>query len=335
MKYHSVGTELEELALADPRVVFIGSDLGAGQFERLRRQEPERFFMEGISEQHLIGMAAGMAREGLIPYVMTIATFLTRRCLEQILVDVALHSLPVRLLGNGSGLAYAALGPTHTAVEDFALLRAVPGMTVVAPAETVEANNLLRQSVGYPGPLYMRLPRGAEEPLPELAASEIGRAVVLREPGPVLLVGTGQLTAVALEARELLAAHGIGAGVLHAHTVHPLDRATLAASAADADLVVTVEEHRRAGGLGSAVLEALHDAGPGPVPAVLRYGLGDSFVSGYGTREEQLDRHGLTAGAISAAVEGVMRSRGPGAPGVPPGPAGSARTQDRAARSRG
>jgi|SRR5450755_435952 transketolase len=334
MRTHSVVTEIEELTLADPRIVFIGSDLGAGLFERLRKEAPERFFMEGISEQHLVGMAAGMAREGFIPFVMTIATFLTRRCLEQIAVDAALHGLPVRLLGTGSGLAYASLGPTHIAVDDFALLRAVPGMTVLAPAETLEANTLLRQSVEYPGPLYMRLPRGAEEPMPELAASEIGRPVLLREPGQVLIVSTGQLTSVALDARELLVARGITAGVLHAHTVHPLDRATLTASTAGVELVMTVEEHRRAGGLGSAVLEALHDAPLSPVPTVLRHGVGDSFVSGYGTREEQLARHGLTAEALCDAAEGVMRSLVPGERGEPPEPAGSARTQGTAAHSR-
>lgn len=306
MPTHDVFTEIENLVLADERVVLIGSDLGAGMFERLTREVPERFFMEGISEQHLIGMAAGMAKEGRVPLVMTISTFLTRRCLEQIIVDAALHALPVRLLGIGGGLAYAALGPTHTSVDDFALLRAVPGMTVLAPAEAVEANALLRQSIDHPGPLYLRLPRGTDETLPELAGSEIGRAVPLREPGRVLFVSTGELTQKALRAGELLAEDGIVAGVLHAHTVHPLDRAVLTATAAGVELIVTVEEHLRSGGLGSAVLEILHDTADMPVPRVARLGIGEEFVTGYGTRDDQLARHDLTAEGLRATVTRLL-----------------------------
>jgi transketolase len=335
--------QIEELVLADPRVVFVGSDLGAGQFDRLAREAPDRFFMEGIQEQHLIGMAAGLATEGFVPIVMTISTFLTRRCLEQIVVDVALHDLPVRLLGTGSGLAYAALGPTHIAVDDFAVLRAVPGMTVLAPGDTDEANALLRQAVDHPGPLYLRLPRGYERPTGATRPPVIGRAEPLHDGGRVLLVSAGGMTGTALEAHALLDARGIRAGVLHVHTVEPLDRAALCAAASTVDVVVTLEEHLRTGGLGSAVLEALHDAAPHdtalhdtaphdtalhdtalhdtalhdmaphdaarhPVPAVLRLGLPHAFVTGYGTREEQLARHGLTAEAI---VEAIVRGRVP------------------------
>jgi len=321
VKTHNVMLEIEELTLADPRIVFLGSDLGCGMFERLRKEAPDRFFMEGVSEQHLIGMAAGLAKEGFIPFVMTIATFLTRRCLEQIVVDTALHGLPVRLLGSGTGLAYAALGPTHIAVDDFALLRPVPGMTVLAPAETVEANALLDQSVDHHGPLYMRLPRGSELPIAGLDRSIIGRPVLMREPGPVLLVSTGQLTFTALAAHELLLKHGISAGVVHAHTVKPLDGSMLAALARRVEFVVTVEEHLRIGGLGSALLEVLHDAQVSPMPAVIRCGVPDEFVAGYGLREQQLEKYRLTAEAIADAVLGVMRADRPAAPALPHGPA--------------
>ena len=122
-----------EMARNDPRVVFIGSDLGAGTLDQFKEEMPERFFMEGVTEQNIIGMAAGLAMEGYIPYVNTIATFITRRCFEQVAVDLCLHNLPVRLIGNGGGLVYAPLGPTHLAVEDMAIMRSLPNMTVVAP----------------------------------------------------------------------------------------------------------------------------------------------------------------------------------------------------------
>ena len=124
-----------EMARNDPRVVFIGSDLGAGTLDQFKEEMPERFFMEGVTEQNIIGMAAGLAMEGYIPYVNTIATFITRRCFEQVAVDLCLHNLPVRLIGNGGGLVYAPLGPTHLAVEDMAIMRSLPNMTVVAPVD--------------------------------------------------------------------------------------------------------------------------------------------------------------------------------------------------------
>ena len=127
-----------KLAKVDERVLFIGSDLGAGVLENMRQDMPDRWFMEGISEQHIIGMAAGLALEGFIPYVNTIATFLTRRCFEQIVIDLSLHSLPVRLIGNGGGVVYAPLGPTHQAIEDIAIMRVIPNMTVVAPCDADE-----------------------------------------------------------------------------------------------------------------------------------------------------------------------------------------------------
>ena len=122
-----------ELAQQDERVLFVGSDLGSGVLDEMKQEFPERYFMEGISEQYIIGMAAGMAMEGFIPYVNTIATFLTRRCYEQVFIDICLHKLPVRLIGNGGGVVYAPLGPTHLATDDIAIMRSIPNMTVVAP----------------------------------------------------------------------------------------------------------------------------------------------------------------------------------------------------------
>ena len=149
-----------ELAKVDPRIFFIGSDLGYGTLKEFREEIPERFFMEGVSEANVVGMAAGLAMEGKIPYVNTIATFITRRCFEQIVLDLCLHNVRVRLIGNGGGLVYAPLGPTHLATEDISIMRACPGMTIVAPADADEMRRLMPLTVEHDGPIYIRLAKG-------------------------------------------------------------------------------------------------------------------------------------------------------------------------------
>ncbi|MEJ1495319.1 MAG: transketolase C-terminal domain-containing protein [Candidatus Sedimenticola sp. (ex Thyasira tokunagai)] len=293
---------VHQLAQQDERVVFVGSDLGAGTLEPMREEMPERFFMEGISEQHIIGMAAGLAMEGYIPYVNTIATFLTRRCLEQIAVDLCMHNLPVRLIGNGGGVVYAPLGPTHTATEDIALMRVLPEMTVIAPCDADEIKRLMPQTLEWPGPLYIRLAKGGDEIVSQAeAGSTIGEALLMREPGRVLLLSTGIMTQRALQAAELLAAKGINTGVLHCHTVKPLDIKQLLALLSGIELLVTLEEHTLAGGFGSSVIELLSDSLQ-PLPPVLRMGLSDRYNGGYGSQNHLLTSAGLDAVDIARQV---------------------------------
>src|SRR5437016_761672 len=140
------------LAQKDPRVVFIGSDLSPGLLQKMQDEMPERYYMEGVCEQNVIGMAAGMAMDGYVPFVNTIATFITRRCYEQIAVDLCLHDLPVRLIANGGGVVYAPLGPTHLAVEDIAIMRALPNMTVTAAADGDEMRRFMEQTTEWPKP---------------------------------------------------------------------------------------------------------------------------------------------------------------------------------------
>src|ERR1700730_7631908 len=153
---------IHELAKRDKRAMFIGSDLSPGLLTAMRKEFPERWYMEGVSEANIIGMAAGLAMEGYIPYVNTIATFITRRCYEQIAVDLCMHNLPVRLIGNGGGVVYAPLGPTHLAVEDIAIMRVLPHMTVVAVADAEEMKRLMRETLDWPDPIYIRLGKGGE-----------------------------------------------------------------------------------------------------------------------------------------------------------------------------
>jgi transketolase len=303
-----------ELAQRDPRVAYIGSDLDPPLAKRMREEMPGRAFMEGVSEQHVVGMAAGLAMEGFIPYVHTIATFITRRCYEQVAVDLCLHNLPVRLIGNGGGLVYAPLGPTHLAIEDIAIMRALPNMTVVSVCDADEMKRFMDRTLDWPGPIYIRLAKGYDPIVsrPELGFA-IGEAIVLREAAGggarVLLVATGVATTRALEAAGLLAADGIECILLHLHTVKPLDTRALLRHAQDCDLVVTVEEHTVIGGLGSAVAETLVEALPGAAPPLRRLGIPDAFADKYGSQDQLMEIYGLQPPEIARAVRnGLHRS---------------------------
>jgi transketolase len=291
------------LARRDPRVVFIGSDLGPGVLDDMKNEMPDRFFMEGVSEQNVVGMAAGLAMEGYVPYVNTIATFLTRRCFDQVAIDLCLQNLPVRLIANGGGLVYAPLGPTHLAIEDIAIMRALPNMTVVCPCDAEEMARFMAQSTDYPGPIYIRLAKGGDTVVSRADNRfEIGRAIELRRMAEIVFVATGVMTQRALAAAELLAANGIAAGVLHMHTVKPLDIAALGHAGTTARLIVTVEEHTLTGGLGSAVAEALADNMGYPPPRLQRLGIPDMFPKTYGSQEEMLETFGLNPEGIAAKV---------------------------------
>ena len=292
-----------DLAQRDERVVFVGSDLGPGVLEDMKQDMPDRWFMEGVAEQHVVGMAAGLAMEGFIPYVNTIATFLSRRCYEQIVLDLCLHRLPVRLIANGGGVVYAPLGPTHLATEDIAILRCVPNMTIVAPCDAEEMARFMSVSLDWPDPIYIRLAKGGDEIVShEENGFVIGKGITLREPGEVVFVTTGIMTQRALAAAEVLEKQDIQAGVLHMHTVKPLDKQALFQAAAGVKLIVTAEEHALAGGLGSLVLETLNDAGHTGGPKVVRLGLPDAFASQYGSQDSLLQSWCLDSDALVGHV---------------------------------
>jgi transketolase len=298
------------LAKEDERVVFIGSDLSPGLLSDMQRDMPERYYMEGIAEANLIGMAAGLAMEGYLPYVNTIATFITRRCYEQLAVDLCLHKLPVRLIGNGGGLVYAPLGPTHLAIEDMAILRTLPNMTVVAVADAEEMKSLMRASLDWDRPLYIRLAKGGD---PIISRKEngftIGRAITMRRPEtsrPVAFMATGIMTTHCLTAAEMLAKSGIDASVLHVHTVKPLDEAAVLEHGEDARLVVTVEEGVAIGGLGSGITDVLVAQRRRALPPVLRLALPDAFPHNYGVQNDLLELYGLMPNQIAASVAGAL-----------------------------
>ena len=297
---------VHELAKRDPRPVFIGSDLSPGLLAGMKKEYPDRWYMEGVTEQNVIGMAAGMAMEGYIPYVNTIATFITRRCYEQVAVDLCLHNLPVRLIANGGGLVYAPLGPTHLAIEDMAIMRALPNMAVVAVCDAAEMTRFMETSLDWPGPIYIRLAKGGD---PVVSKAEngfaIGKAIVMRKARgrhPVVLMATGVMTTNCLAAAEMLERDGIDVSVVHVHTVKPLDEEAVLEHASNARLVVTVEEGVAIGGFGSAITDLLVEEMGGALPRIVRLALPDAFPHQYGSQNDLLETAGLMPAQIAATV---------------------------------
>ena len=286
---------VHDLAKKDSKIIFIGSDLGPGVLKDFKKEKPEQFFMEGVSEQAIIGIAAGLAMEGFKPYVNTIATFITRRCFEQVALDLCLHDLPVKLIGNGGGLVYATLGPTHLAIEDISILRPLPNMTIVAPCDSVEMKSFMKKAIDWPHPIYIRLARGGDKIITKEEENfTIGKSVIKKEPGDALFITTGTMTQIALEAAELLGKKNISCGVMHMPTIKPLDYDALSFWIPKVKKVITVEENTLMGGFGSSILEFCSENTQHHTPKISRIGLRDKFTENYGNHDELLEKTGLT-----------------------------------------
>lgn len=298
----AIGKLVEE----DPRVVFVGSDLGAGTLEDVRSRHLDRVLMEGIAEQHLVSFAAGLALEGFIPYVHTIATFLTRRALEQVVVDVALDSLPVILVGAGGGLVYAPLGPTHQAIDDFALMTTIPGMYVVAPADPLEMESVLTLLLAEQVPAYVRVAKGGEpvitDEFPPLVAGKMRMAC---EGQRVAVLTTGALLHECIDAVEALRAEGLAVTVAHFPFVAPLDREAIISLSSSHDHLLVVEEHIPQGGLSAAVANVLSEIGfSSPLH---RLTLPNAYATNYGAQAEHWQMHGLDAEGIRQKISELLR----------------------------
>jgi transketolase len=275
-----------ELAAADERIWLLTGDLGYSVLEPFQRRFPERYVNVGVAEQNLTGVAAGAASCGRIVFTYSIANFPTLRCLEQIRNDVCYHELPVKVVAVGGGFSYGAQGYTHHGLEDLAVLRALPGMTVVAPADPHETRAATRAIAALPGPCYLRLGK-AGEPLvhPTPPPFELGKAIRAREGGDATLISTGGMLKFTLAAAERLAVgHGVQARVLSMHTLKPLDVEAVNAAARETGAIVTVEEHSVVGGLGSAVAEALAEA-DSPCCPFRRFGSPDRLLHRIGGQD--------------------------------------------------
>ena len=297
-----------ELAKKHSEVIFIGSDLGPTTLSKMKTEFPDRFFMEGISEQHIIGMSAGLAMNGFIPYVNTIASFITRRCFENIAVDLCMHNLPVRLIGNGAGGVYAPLGPTHQAIEDIAIMRSLPNMTVLCPCDAVEASALIYETIKWPSPVYIRLGKGGDRIITKNQSDvKIGKASLKRQPKDVLFLTTGVMAQNALDASGVLMEANLGCGVLHFSSIKPLDHDSLQRWIPKVPIIITVEEHLRAGGLGSTILEFCNDYMPDQVSKIYRIGIQDKFSDEYGSQKTLWEHWEIDHITISKKVKKILK----------------------------
>lgn len=301
----SYGRSLLELGGQNQRIVVLDADLsGPTKTALFARSFPERFTNCGIAESNMIGCAAGMAASGLIPFASTFAMFAAGRAFEQIRNSVCYPHLNVKIAATHGGLAVGEDGATHQCCEDFALMRVLPGMTVLCPADDWDTRQAVRAAAEYNGPVYMRLGRDSVPVLDRdsSVSFSIGKAERLRYGGDAAVIAAGSMVAPALEAAEMLNAEGLNVSVLNMHTIKPLDREAVLEAAARCGAVVTAEDHNVIGGLGSAVTELL--CGELPCP-VFRVGVNDVFGCS-GKAAELYAMYGLTAESIRAAVKSAL-----------------------------
>ena len=288
----------------NPNVVVLEADLGnATKSNAFKEVAPERYFNMGISEQDLIGTAAGFAAAGKIPLASTFAVFATGRAFEQVRNSVCYPKLNVKICATHAGLTVGADGGSHQAIEDISLMRTLPNMTVINPADAKEAEAAVLAAIDYQGPVYIRLGRAETKDIHDDSYHfEWGKAEVLRQGSDVSIFATGIMTAKALDAAETLAKQGVQAEVINVHTIKPLDEETVIASAKKTGKVVTAEEHSIIGGLGSAVAEVLARQCPTKQAFV---GVQDSFGES-GSPDDLLEKYGLTAEVIVKAAVGLQ-----------------------------
>ena len=281
-----------ELAKKDKRVVFIGSDLGAGTLSKMKEEFPDRFFMEGISEQHILGFASGLAREGFIPYLNTIATFFSRRAFEQIAMDVALHNLPVRILASGGGMVYAPLGPTHTAIEDISLMLSVPNLKVFSPADAHEMRNLIEFSANDPFPWYVRFGKGGEEIVtPELQIEPWKPKKFGNLTPEILFLTTGVVLQIAL--RTMLKLNTKAVGIVHFPYLNDLFVDEWLDMIKSAERVIVIEEHVPRGGLFTQLLHVCHERRISTFK-FSHVSLKSEYSHHYGSQKDHLDYNGIS-----------------------------------------
>jgi transketolase len=294
------GDVLAKMAETNPDVVVVSQDMGP--FGPFSERFPDRFFDLGISEANLIGVASGLAHAGKLPFVVAMAPFVSMRGFEQIRTDCGYNRNNVKIIAPCSGLEGGYWGATHHAVEDLGLLRMVPGMTVLCPADPAEATRAVLAAAEIDGPVYIRF--GYIQPIEGYAEEfEVGRAVSMREGSDVAIIATGASVAQAIGAHDLLRQEGISAHVLNMHTIKPIDREAIAGAAEKIGRIVTVEEHFKNGGLGGAVAEVLAELGTG---RLVRLGLDDEFVMDVAGYPDILKLVGLDAGSIAATVKSLL-----------------------------
>ena len=302
----SYGNALKEIGAENPNIVALDADLaGATKTSVFMKAFPERHIDCGIAECNMMGVAAGLATAGKIPFASTFAMFAAGRAFEQVRNSIGYPHLNVKIGATHAGISVGEDGATHQCCEDIALMRTIPGMVVISPADDVEAQAAVRAAAEYYGPVYLRFGRLAVPVFndPETYKFEIGKGIVLREGKDVTIVATGLCVAESLAAAEQLAAKGIDAKVINIHTIKPLDDELIVAAAKETGKVVTVEEHSVIGGLGSAVCDCLSAKAP---TTVLKIGVNDVFGES-GPAAQLIKKYGLDADSIAAKVEAFVK----------------------------
>jgi transketolase len=298
--------KLSELAGQNPRIMLITGDLGFGVLDGFAAAYPRQYLNVGVAEQNMMGVAAGLALEGRVVFTYSIANFATLRCLEQIRNDVCYHGANVKIVAIGGGFSYGALGISHHATEDLGILRALPDMTVVAPADRWEAAEATDRIARAAGTCYLRLDRAGDE-LPSDSRGEfsLGTARRIREGTDLTLIGTGGLVPVAVAASDRLRKDGIGCRVLSMHTVKPLDADAVRRACVETGGIVTLEEHGLDCGLGSAVAEACLDQQVAPL-RFRRMALRSGFSSTVGSQTYLRSLYGLDEAHVVETVRSVL-----------------------------
>lgn len=294
---------LVELARRDPAVWLLTADLGFSVLEKFRDEFPDRYVNVGVAEQNMVGIAAGLALSGCKVFIYSIGNFPTQRCLEQIRVDVCYHNAHVVVVAVGGGFSYGSQGYTHHAIEDLAVMRSLPGMRVAAPADPVEARAFVGFLADQPGPGYLRLGKAGEAVLQDgpLAAAPLSPRQ-LQDGKEVALVATGNIVGEALGAADLLRQRGFDPCVLSASVLKPFDAATFWSLVEDVDLIVTIEEHSKIGGLRDTVAPVLAERLSHP--RLVGLGVDDGATFGVVRGQQAMRRHcGIDAASIAARVE--------------------------------
>ena len=301
--------EIVSLAAEDSRIVLLSADIGNRLFDSFKERFPNRFFNCGVAEANMIGMAAGLALSGLRPIAYTITPFVTSRCLEQIKIDVCYHNVPVTIVGVGSGLSYAGLGPTHHSCDEIAALRALPHISIICPADSFEVKAALRCAIYQDQPVYMRIGKKGEPAVHESTPTfSIGKIIPMVQGADACLLGNGTIMPVALRAAALLKERRITLRVENVHTIKPLDDSALGAIFDSFNIVITLEEHSVIGGLGGAVAEWMADHHKHKTE-LIRLGTPDDFCDEVGNQEYMREKFGLTPKAIADLVERTLKNR--------------------------
>ena len=296
------GKTLAEIGISNKDIVVLDADLSKStKTADFQKVCDERFINMGIAEANMMSVAAGLATCGKIPFASTFAMFAAGRAFEQIRNSICYPKLNVKICATHAGLTVGEDGASHQAIEDLALMRSIPGMTVICPSDAVETDAVIRAVAEYNGPCYVRLGRAAVNVINDKPdyKFEIGKGVNLKEGTDVTIIGTGIMVDVVLEAQEILQAEGISARVINIHTLKPIDREILVKAARETGAIVTAEEHNVIGGLGSAVSEVLSEEVPVPV---IKVGVKDTFGES-GKPDELLKAYGLTAEDVVRAVK--------------------------------